>query len=526
MNHIHRTDHPIVAQVAMARRKVGYWMREGKAKRINIKLIQQILSEKHHCDLVELDPDNLVEVEVVFHKLTDLIFDAKQGKLESIQHVKKIECYILLGRIGVEGNVLIKLRMSGRIEIFDPLPNIQVIVDRKTMMEAIQKCSNMCDLDKKFYSSGYLYVEDVSTLSTQLSDRGYTYPMMCKSRIAQGAQGHDMSLILNERGLSTVIESNVIVPFIPHNAVLYKVFVCGDRHKTLVRPSITVERLAGQDSYNFHSDTVSKNVKSAPSQVQQVNKKFYSSGYLYVEDVSTLSTQLSDRGYTYPMMCKSRIAQGAQLSGQCSDHSSRLFCSSRVEQVKRQVLARSACRSFERSENSDKTPSSQGHDMSLILNERGLSTVIESNVIVPFIPHNAVLYKVFVCGERHKTLVRPSITVERLAGQDSYNFHSDTVSKNVKSAPSQVQQDLCCMETMNKVSDVSNELLDHVSHWCEVLTKGLGLSLFGYDVLVEEGSGKAYIVDINYMPGYAGFEDFHEVLCAMLARSAQSIRDT
>ena len=47
-----------------------------------------------------------------------------------------------------------------------------------------------------------------------------------------------------------------------------------------------------------------------------------------------------------------------------------------------------------------------------------------------------------------------------------------------------------------------------------------GLSLFGYDVLVEEGSGKAYIVDINYMPGYAGFDEFHEVLCDMLATSA------
>lgn len=322
----------------MARRKVGYWMREGKAKRINIKLIEQILSEKHHCDLVELDLENLVDVDVVFHKLTDLIFDAKQGKLESIQHVKNIEEYFD--------------RMSGRIEIFDPLANIQVIVDRKTMMEAIQRCSNMCDLDKRFYSSGYVHVEEISTLPSQLLQRGYTFPMMCKSRIAQGAQGHDMSLLLNERGLSTVTESNVIVPFIPHNAVLYKVFVCGDRHKTLVRPSITVERLTGQDSYNFHSDTVSKNVKNAPSRVQQ---------------------------------------------------------------------------------------------------------------------------------------------------------------------------DLCCMETMNKVSEVSDELLDHISHWSKVLRKGLGLSLFGYDVLVEEGTGKAYIVDINYMPGYAGFEDFHEVLCAMLARSAHDI---
>ena len=56
--------------------------------------------------------------------------------------------------------------------------------------------------------------------------------------------------------------------------VLYKVFVCGDKFHVVTRPSITLHKLKRQehqvDSYNFHSDTVSKVNAQSTSQAQEV----------------------------------------------------------------------------------------------------------------------------------------------------------------------------------------------------------------------------------------------------------------
>ena len=34
----------------------------------------------------------------------------------------------------------------------------------------------------------------------------------------------------------------------------------------------------------------------------------------------------------------------------------------------------------------------------------------------------------------------------------------------------------------------------------------LGLTLFGYDLVREEGSGRYFLLDVNYFPTYTGYE--------------------
>ena len=48
------------------------------------------------------------------------------------------------------------------------------------------------------------------------------------------------------------------------------------------------------------------------------------------------------------------------------------------------------------------------------------------------------------------------------------------------------------------------------------------LSLFGFDIILESGTKKPVIIDINYFPGYDGFENFHEILSDMLYQAAIS----
>ena len=38
------------------------------------------------------------------------------------------------------------------------------------------------------------------------------------------------------------------------------------------------------------------------------------------------------------------------------------------------------------------------------------------------------------------------------------------------------------------------------------LQEALGLTLFGYDLVREEGSGQYFLLDVNYFPTYTGYE--------------------
>lgn len=60
--------------------------------------------------------------------------------------------------------------------------------------------------------------------------RGVTFPLVCKTLLAHGSSSaHRMSVIFNEAGLSHCKPQCVLQSFVNHNAVLYKVFLVGNR---------------------------------------------------------------------------------------------------------------------------------------------------------------------------------------------------------------------------------------------------------------------------------------------------------
>lgn len=61
--------------------------------------------------------------------------------------------------------------------------------------------------------------------------RGVTFPVVCKTLIAHGSKSaHTMSVIFNESGLSHCKPPCIVQSFINHNAILFKVFVIGNRY--------------------------------------------------------------------------------------------------------------------------------------------------------------------------------------------------------------------------------------------------------------------------------------------------------
>lgn len=61
---------------------------------------------------------------------------------------------------------------------------------------------------------------------------------VCKTRGAHGLLSHEMSLIFSARSLADIHPPCVLQSFINHGAVLHKVFVVGDRHFCVERPSL------------------------------------------------------------------------------------------------------------------------------------------------------------------------------------------------------------------------------------------------------------------------------------------------
>ena len=56
-------------------------------------------------------------------------------------------------------------------------------------------------------------------------------------------------------------------------------------------------------------------------------------------------------------------------------------------------------------------------------------------------------------------------------------------------------------------SRISNEILDIITR--EIGIKKFGVNLFGVDILVEEGTGNVYLIDINYYSNYGGLKNLN-----------------
>lgn len=232
--------------------KVGYWMRQGKAKRIDVSKIRDILMRDYNLELVFLDPNSgpLPPVSAMFHKMSDLLFEAEDGDEQSVKDLDALQHYF---------------NTNADIRVFDPIPSVKILLDRVSMYDAIQRCSNAIQQpEDKFYSCGYQFIseeQDQGQILTRLKESDISFPLICKSRIAQGSKGHDMSMVFNKEGLLDCKKGGIAVPFINHDAVLYKIFICGDYHKIIKRPSIrnfTSEESEGMDVYHFDSSTISK----------------------------------------------------------------------------------------------------------------------------------------------------------------------------------------------------------------------------------------------------------------------------
>ncbi|XP_053700269.1 inositol-tetrakisphosphate 1-kinase [Synchiropus splendidus] len=236
-------------QTFLKGRRVGYWLSEKKMKKLNFQAFAD-LCRKRGIEVVQLDLSQPLEdqgpLDVIIHKLTDLILEADQNDSQAVLLVQRVQDYI---------------DAHPETIVLDPLPAIRTLLDRCKSYQLIHRIES-CMQDERIRSPPFMVLnsECNAEVLEQIRKHGLTFPFICKTRVAHGTNSHEMAIIFSEDDLKDVRPPCVIQSFINHNAVLYKVFVVGDSYTVVERPSLKnfPAGPADRKAIFFNSHNVSK----------------------------------------------------------------------------------------------------------------------------------------------------------------------------------------------------------------------------------------------------------------------------
>ncbi|XP_058018586.1 inositol-tetrakisphosphate 1-kinase [Ahaetulla prasina] len=236
-------------QTFLKGKRVGYWLSEKKIKKLNFQAFAD-LCRKRGIEVIQLDLTKRIEdqgpLDVIIHKLTDVLIEADQNDSQSLELVHRFQEYI---------------DAHPETIILDPLPAIRTLLDRSKSYELIRQIE-LYMKDDRICSPPFMELTNACGEDTlkQIEKNGIAFPFICKTRVAHGTNSHEMAIIFNREGLKAIQPPCVIQSFINHNAVLYKVFVVGESYTVVKRPSVKnfSAGISDRESIFFNSHNVSK----------------------------------------------------------------------------------------------------------------------------------------------------------------------------------------------------------------------------------------------------------------------------
>lgn len=148
----------------------------------------------------------------------------------------------------------------------------------------------------------------------------------------------------------------------------------------------------------------------------------------------------------------------------------------------------------------------------LIFNEQGLKDCQLPCVVQEFVNHNAILYKVFIVDENFHVVERPSLKnfyQKDCATMGTIFFNSHDISRS----GSQSKWSIISEEEVQLTVRPRHEILEKIARRMRQI---FGLILLGFDVVVENHTGRYAIIDVNVFPGYDGYPRFFEHLTSAI----------
>ncbi|XP_043918929.1 inositol-tetrakisphosphate 1-kinase-like [Protopterus annectens] len=207
-------------------KRIGYFLSEKKRKKLNFQNFTD-LCRKRGLEVVKIELNApLVDqgpFDVIIHKISDLMLESDYD-IQSFHIVQHFQEYM-----AAHPNTV----------LLDPLPAMKKLLDRFQSYKLIHSLQALCPGDS-ICSLPYVEINssDYEELQKCLRESYLTFPIICKTRVAHGESSHKMALIFNEEGLRDITPPCVLQSFINHSAVLYKIFVVGESHFVVKRPSL------------------------------------------------------------------------------------------------------------------------------------------------------------------------------------------------------------------------------------------------------------------------------------------------
>jgi len=229
--------------------KVGFWFSTKKKKKLNCDQLSQIL-KKYGFEAVEIDTSRHISEQgpfvAIIHKFTDLMIDSMNGNQSADNYLDSLKAY---------------LAKNPRLMMVDPLESIQVLLNRYDTYKLINE-TKVCSQDKLLHVPSFTQLSstNVDEIKQQLKRSNVQFPFICKKNISHGSKSHKMCLIFNEEGLKDVDPPSVAQTFIDHGALLYKIYVIGDKYHMVERPSLrnfAMSRWKDHQTIFFNSHDIS-----------------------------------------------------------------------------------------------------------------------------------------------------------------------------------------------------------------------------------------------------------------------------
>ncbi|KAI8344830.1 inositol 1, 3, 4-trisphosphate 5/6-kinase-domain-containing protein [Chlamydoabsidia padenii] len=143
----------------------------------------------------------------------------------------------------------------------------------------------------------------------------------------------------------------------------------------------------------------------------------------------------------------------------------------------------------------------------------------EALVVQKFIQHDGVIIKVYVIDRQIYVSTRPSF-MNLTKETDMVYFDSQKLPKQFGAT---IETDLrhYISDTMVKQDILNHEKLRQIG---ASLQGQLGLTFFGFDVLLETGTNDYYIVDVNYFPSFKNVPHFQSMFISILQKKLSAVQ--
>uniref|UniRef100_A0A3B5LVI0 Uncharacterized protein n=1 Tax=Xiphophorus couchianus TaxID=32473 RepID=A0A3B5LVI0_9TELE len=168
-------------QTFLRGRRVGYWLSEKKMKKLNFQAFAD-LCRKRGIEVVQLDLSQPLEdqgpLDLIIHKLTDLILEADQNDSQAVLQVQRVQDYI---------------DAHPETIVLDPLPAIRTLLDRCKSYQLVHRIEK-CMQDERICSPPFMVLNTECTpdVLEQIKLQGLTFPFICKTRVAHGTNSHEV----------------------------------------------------------------------------------------------------------------------------------------------------------------------------------------------------------------------------------------------------------------------------------------------------------------------------------------------